>query len=367
MLSPDDRWVVFASAASDLTTDATRALTNLFAREIYSNTTRMISIAPDGGPWGYLRGATFSADSHYVAFVTTTNSVAVYDFGSGNNTVVCASCDNPSISADGRLFVYEAISTNSPRQVVVKDPQTGLTSLISRNRLGTGGGNGDSTSPLLSWDGRFVVFASKGSDLVQNDANNASDIFVRDRLLGTTTLVSVNLQGTGSGNGPSAKPVLAGDARPVVFESFDCDLVPGDYNSRRDVFVLRLGGADSDGDGMDDDWEMAYFGTLGRDGRGDFDGDGQTDLQEFLAGTDPTNTGSVLRVLTLNLLGSGATKLIWSTVSGKTYRVQFKDSIEAAGWNCLPGTVIASGTTATLVDDTRTAGSQRFYRVVLVP
>src|SRR5947208_15602856 len=99
---------------------------------------------------------------------------------------------------------------------------------------------------------------------------------------------------------------------------------------------------------MDDDWEMAYFGTLARDGGGDFDGDGQTDLQEFLAGTDPTNSGSVLRVLTLTSLGGGGARLIWSAAPGKTYRVQFKDNLDEAGWNSLPGSVIASGTTATL-------------------
>jgi hypothetical protein len=60
--------------------------------------------------------------------------------------------------------------------------------------------------------------------------------------------------------------------------------------------VLRLG---LDGDGMDDDWEMAHFGTLDRDGTGDFDGDGHTDLEEFLAGTDPTNSGSILRAMLL--------------------------------------------------------------------
>ena len=108
-------------------------------------------------------------------------------------------------------------------------------------------------------------------------------------------------------------------------------------------------------------------GTLARDGTGDFDGDGQTDLQEFLAGTDPTNTGSVLRVLALNLLGNGATKLIWSTAPGKTYRVQFKDSIDAGAWNYLPGAVVANATTATLVDSTPTADSHRFYRAILIP
>jgi hypothetical protein len=201
---------------------------------------------------------------------------------------------------------------------------------------------------------------------VDNDTNGVSDIFVRDRLLGTTMLVSLNLEGV-SGNGPSTKPALAADGRTVIFQSFASDLVPGDYNDSRDVFVLRLGGVDSDGDGMDDDWEMAYFGTLSRDGTGDFDGDGQTDLQEFLAGTDPTNSGSVLRVLTLNLLGGGGTKVIWSAAPGKTYRVQFKDDIADSVWRDLGVTVTASATTMSAIDPAGSGGIQRFYRVVFTP
>jgi Tol biopolymer transport system component len=368
MFSPDDRWLTFGSYAQNLTTNATGGLLNLFARDLSSNTNRMLSVGPDGaGLIGFARGATFSANSRYVAFVSASNSVAVYDLLSQSNAVVCTDCDNPSLSADGNLLAYETPGSGTARRdIVVKNLQTGATSLISVNRQGNGGGNGPSSTPLLSWDGRFVVFASKASDLVDNDNNNASDIFVRDRVSGTTILVSLNLQGTGSGNGPSTKPTLGADGRTVVFQSFASDLVPGDYNDRRDVFVLRLGGADSDGDGMDDDWEMAYFGTLARDGTGDFDGDGQTDLQEFLAGTDPTNSGSILRVLTLTPLGGGGTRVIWAAAPGKRYQVQFKDSLSDAGWTDLPGVAIAGGTTAAMMDG-EGLGNRRFYRVILAP
>src|SRR5262249_2022229 len=154
----------------------------------------------------YARGAAFSADSRFVAFVASNSLVAVYDFVNQTSQVVCTGCDNPSLSGDGQLVAYELVRSGAPRDIVLKDLQTGETNLITINRSGTTGGNGDSTSPLLSWDGRFVVFASKASDLVDNDANNASDIFVRDRIVGTTLLVSLNLQGNGSGNGPSTKP-----------------------------------------------------------------------------------------------------------------------------------------------------------------
>jgi hypothetical protein len=67
------------------------------------------------------------------------------------------------------------------------------------------------------------------------------------------------------------------------------------------VFSTSLA-ADTDGDGMDDTWEIANFGDLSRDGTGDFDGDGLTDLEEFLYGTDP-NTPEY--ILTSTVSGAG--------------------------------------------------------------
>jgi len=284
------------------------------------------------------------------------------------NLLVCDGCANASLSADGMLAAYETQPQNgNSKDIYTRDLRTGETKLISVGWGGTRGGNANSTSPLLTPDGRFIVFASVASNLIENDTNGASDIFVRDRLLGTTMLVSLNRAGTGPGNSASSKPVLGPDGRTVVFQSFASDLVAGDFNDRRDVFVLKLGGIDSDHDGMDDDWEMAYFGTLARDGTGDFDGDGMTDLQEFLAGTDPTNRGSVLRVMTLTSLNGGGTAILWSAVAGRTYRVQFKDNVEEGGWIDVPGDVVAVTTTGSKVDTIPAGAGRRFYRVLLVP
>lgn len=69
----------------------------------------------------------------------------------------------------------------------------------------------------------------------------------------------------------------------LVFTASD-----GEKEASQDVTVVIHSKNDTDGDGMDDDWEQTYFGGLERDGTGDYDGDGITDLQEFLAGSDPT-------------------------------------------------------------------------------
>lgn len=123
---------------------------------------------------------------------------------------------------------------------------------------------------------------------------------------------------------------------------------------------------DTDGDLMDDNWEATYFGNLSRNGTGDFDSDGMSDLAEFLAGTLPNNATSLLQ-LTSNTAPSGNSVTIqWQSVAGKAYRVQYKDDLNLVSWSDLSGDVTASGTTAMKTDTTAT-GAKRFYRVVLVP
>src|SRR5207249_3353675 len=116
-----------------------------------------------------------------------------------------------------------------------------------------------------------------------------SDVFLRDLTAGATLILSQNYLASGSGNRLSANSILSSDGSAIAFESYASDLAVGDFNQSKDVFLFRISAADSDGDGLPDDWEMAYFGDLTRDGTGDFDGDGQSDLAEFRAGTNPTD------------------------------------------------------------------------------
>lgn len=125
--------------------------------------------------------------------------------------------------------------------------------------------------------------------------------------------------------------------------------------------------ADSDNDGMADSFENTYFGNLSRDGLGDFDGDDFIDLAEYFAGTVPTNSTSALRmerVLTNTVV---QTTVSWLSVSGRTYRVQFKNTINDLGWNDLAGDIVATGTPATKTDTTSPGQPQRYYRVQVLP
>ena len=372
VISPDGHWVVFQSRAVNLIAPPAPSNPNflMYARDLISNRTHSASLATMGfAVAGKCSDAVISADSRFVAFTESLfTGIFVHDLILSTNRIICTNCAAPGLSGDGRLVVFETIPNAQAklRQVFLYDRFTDQTNLVSINRFG-GPGNGHSKTPVISADGRFVVFASRASDLVANDTNQLTDIFVRDLVQTNTMLVSLNMLGTGPGNRASFTPRMAADGRTVVFHSFASDLVASDFNDNRDFFLLRFSAGDSDGDGLDDDWEMAYFGNLSREGSGDFDGDGLSDRAEFLAGTDPTNSGSILRVLTLTAPGSPSTTVIWSAVPGRKYQAQFKNKAEDAQWTDLGGTVNAIGSTASQVDATAGGANHRFYRVILSP
>ena len=131
------------------------------------------------------------------------------------------------------LPIYPALN------VFLRDRTAGLTELESVNLDGNGGGNNDSLPRGISTNGQYVLFESSATNLVAGDTNNATDIFVRDRISGSTVLVSVSMNGTVP-NGNSRDPVMTPDGRYVAFVSEASNLVPGDVNGIPDVFVRDL-------------------------------------------------------------------------------------------------------------------------------
>src|SRR5437870_9409652 len=158
-----------------------------------------------------------------------------------------ADCHDAGVSADGRFVVFVSQADNlAPNDrngafnVFVRDRTLGKTILVSVNRDGTRSGNGPSLAASISADGRFVAFESSASDLVANDTNNASDIFVRDLVNGTTKLVSVSLDGVSPGNQASSWPVMTPDGRYVLFESRASNLALNDLNIASDLVVRDM-------------------------------------------------------------------------------------------------------------------------------
>jgi hypothetical protein len=156
-----------------------------------------------------------------------------------------------SVSADGRFVAFgssadglDPSDMNGGADVFVRDRVNGTTERVSVSFAGIQGvGTGYFSS--ISNDGRFVAFASWGTDLVNGDTNGVADVFVRDRLNGTTERVSVD-SGGAEGNGESAyynSPSISADGRFVAFESLATNLVAGDTNGVYDIFVHdRLNG-----------------------------------------------------------------------------------------------------------------------------
>lgn len=139
------------------------------------------------------------------------------------------------ISADGRYVVFASVAsnlvpgdTNGKSDVFVRDLIAGTTERVSVATDGTEGDDDSGTElagsefhPFdISANGRYVVFTSLATNLVADDTNTARDIFIRDRVLQTTTRVSVKSDGTeGLANGPSTGCSISADGRYIAFIS----------------------------------------------------------------------------------------------------------------------------------------------------
>lgn len=250
-------------------------------------------------------------------------------------------------SSDGRSAVFtswgtfDATDTNATKDVFLARFDTAEFRLVSGTGATWVAGNGVSDSPSITADGNRVVFRSAASNLIEEDTNGLPDIFVHDVTSRVTRLVSMNPLG-GAANGRSSQPSISADGEQIVFLSWASDLVPNDFNGFSDVFVAthfdRAPG-DSDGDGLPDAWEIAEFGSLSRDGTGDEDGDGSPNALEFQAGTKPTQSSSVFRP-TMALSDLGPT-LHWDGVVRKKYTVEVAEQLNGP-WVPL-GTIQGSG------------------------
>jgi Tol biopolymer transport system component len=175
---------------------------------------------------------------------TMSTVVSANASGSTSNDESRHSATNPVLSTDGRFVVFSSAGTNlvvgdtnGQRDVFVKDRATGAVDRIS---VGTAGAEADGASldASISGDGRYVAFASHATNLVAGDTNGVEDVFVRDRVTRTTTRLSVSDQGV-EADADSDRPSISPDGNWVAFESDAHNLVPGDGRAA-DVFVASV-------------------------------------------------------------------------------------------------------------------------------
>jgi Tol biopolymer transport system component len=262
-VSLDGRYVTFESGATNLVAGDTNGVWDIFVRDRNTGTTTLASKSSAG-----ILGNSFSfwpsvsMDGRYVAFESLADNLVagdtngkwdifVRDRQTGTTTLVSKSSAGvegddtsgaPDLSMDSRYVAFSSDSTNlvagdtnAVTDIFVRDRQTGTTTLVSRNSAG-GEGDGASGTPDLSTDGRYVAFHSNAANLVAGDTNAVTDIFVRDRQTGTTTRVSKSSAGV-EGDHISINPRISADGRYVTFLSVATNLVSGDTNVKVDIFV----------------------------------------------------------------------------------------------------------------------------------
>jgi hypothetical protein len=205
MLSADGRFVAFRSSSPDLVPGDTNGTADIFVRD-------------------------------RIAGVTT--RVSVDSSGAQANT----NCAQVAISANGRFVVFETAAsnlvagdTNGTTDIFCHDRQTATTTRVS---LGAGGQQATSLCQhgSISADGRYVAFESSAENLIGNDTNNFIDVYLRDRKRRTTVRVSLTNAGA-EGNSESSYPFLSANGRFVAFQSIATNLIGNDTNAVTDIYV----------------------------------------------------------------------------------------------------------------------------------
>lgn len=208
-MSPDGRFIAFASRSPKLISGDDNRVTDVFVWDRTTKKIEMISVSSKGEPGN---GPSFpnalSSDGRFVVFTSVASNFVEGDVDPG---------------------LEEALD------VFIHDRDMGTTERISVNSVGDPA-LGPSFDADVSADGRFVAFVSGADNLDENDKNGTYDVFVRDRELGTTDLVSKNSDAE-AGNLSSFAPSISADGSLVAFDSDADNLVEGDTNFAADTFA----------------------------------------------------------------------------------------------------------------------------------
>jgi len=275
-IDPAGRFVAFLSSAPNLVTNAPVGGFHLYLRDTVANLTTLLDADTNGVTSSSLSPAAIARlndNGSFAAFESLDAGlvpndrnheldVFVRDVSASTNILISArdpalASDSPNsssvlyprgVSADGRRIVFTSdgdnlisADTNGFRDVFVRDLVSSTNILVS---IATNGSPGDNLSyeGALSANGRFVAFTSSADNLVASDANKREDVFVRDLVSNTTTLVSVKVAGTGTGNQGSRSPNISADGGSVVFRSLATDIAIGSF-AGENLFMRDLNSA----------------------------------------------------------------------------------------------------------------------------
>ena len=265
-ISSNGRYVAFYSDATNLVAGDTNGFQDVFIRDTQLNTTTRVSVSTAGAQGNNSSSlTTISNDGRYVAMLSGATNLVANDTNSQQdifirdthaNTTIRISVDSNGQESNGDSYLYSynfeypyfsfqsdgsnlvANDTNGVQDIFVHNIQTGQTSRVS---VSTAGVEGDGTSyyATASSDGRYVFFYSEATNLVANDTNANSDVFVRDTQTNATTRLSMDSNGAEI-NGYSSSTYVAYSGDYLVYSSDATTLVVGDTNGFSDIFLLSL-------------------------------------------------------------------------------------------------------------------------------
>jgi Tol biopolymer transport system component len=207
VFSAGGRHAFFLGTAGNLTTNVPTGFVDVFRRDLVSGTTVLASSRNENGGRGNGSVSAFSvsANGRWVAFSSRASDLVLGD-------------------------------TNQVEDVFLRDMDAGNTLRISQSSDG-GPANEESGVPMLSTDGRFLLFESAASNLVAGtDTNRQTDVFLWDRETGVTARISNATNGVAA-NGPSSAILLSEDGSRVLFRSVATDLVATGDSIPSDLFV----------------------------------------------------------------------------------------------------------------------------------
>ncbi len=266
-VSGDGRIVAFTSDADNLVPGDSNDTYDVFVHDRATGRTRRVNVASDGSQANrrsYSYEAAVSGDGRTVAFGSDAGNlvpgddnnsfdVFVHDRATGRTRRVSVASDgsqanshsyDAAVSGDGRIVAFRSDAdnlvpgdSNDASDVFVHDRATGRTRRVNVASDGSQA-NSHSYDAAVSGDGRIVAFTSFANNLVVGDSNNRRDVFVHDRATGRTERVNVASDGSQANRRSySYEAAVSGDGRTVAFESDAGNLVPGDDNNSWDVFV----------------------------------------------------------------------------------------------------------------------------------
>ena len=355
-VSDNGRLVLFRSKATNLTPSSVFGQENLFLRDIAAGKTyaltsngaaleamprngRLVAFAdasrapagqiaiwtPQSGSKTYngvvpgrITALGISPDGNNVAYWAGTN-LSLLSFADGVLvTNIVLDLGQPSyppglrFSAGDNWLTYAAVSPGeSHAQVYLYDIQGRQKLLVSRNPSTGATANGDSDSPDISPDGRFVTYRSAASDIASGDNNGLPDVFLFDKVTHATTLLTATQSANFTANNRSLNPIFTPDGQLLLFQSYASDLMGQDFSKIDKIFGVAL----------------LYAGI-------------------FLPAQD------------------AGCSIQWPSTPGKSYRVQFKENLDDSNWSEANGSITNIGTRA-YFNDPASPSTQRFYRVLV--